>query len=143
MAAEFENLQSCLVDANQAWTSHVPVLALGVATRNFARNGKPNPTTRHDLGLATGNLLAEATSRGLAVHLMSGILPEKAREIFGIPDDAEAVTAMAIGRPADPSADMPEALREVDSAPRDRLPLDEIIFGGSWGSPATILAERS
>ncbi len=142
-SAEFERMLSCLVEFNQGWAGQAPVLVLGVVTRNFAKNGKPNSTASHDLGLATGNLLAEATARGLSVHLMSGILPEKAREAYGIPGSAEVVTAMAIGRPADLSDDTPEALRERDSAPRDRLPLPGIVFDQSWEHPAAILGDRS
>src|SRR5215213_2324664 len=49
---EFERLLSCLVEGNQAWARTAPVLALGCASLNFARNGKPNAAALHDLGLA-------------------------------------------------------------------------------------------
>jgi len=29
----------------------------------------------------------------------------------------------------------PEEILERDSLPRDRLPLDEVAFAGSWGQP--------
>ncbi len=69
---QFARLLSCLVEANQDWAKAAPVLALGVATLDFERNGKPNRVALHDLGLATGNLIAEATARGLSVHQMGG-----------------------------------------------------------------------
>ena len=86
----FQQLLSCLVEGNQFWAKDAPVLALGIASHKFARNGEDNRSAIHDLGLATGNLVVEATARGLCVHQMIGILPDKAREIFDIPTDSEA-----------------------------------------------------
>ena len=74
----FERLLSCLVEGNQIWAKSAPVLALGIAKLNFDYNNKPNRAAIHDLGLAAGNLLFEATARGLYVHQMIGILPERA-----------------------------------------------------------------
>ena len=84
-AAEFAKVLSCLVEGNQAWAKAAPVLALGCASLNFERNGTPNAVALHDLGLGSGMLCVEATSRGLSVHQMIGILPDKARELFHIP----------------------------------------------------------
>jgi len=135
---EFERLLSCLVAANQAWAKAAPVLALGVATLTFTRNGKPNKVAHHDLGLAAGNLLVEATARNLLVHQMGGILPERARELYAIPDDAEALTALAIGYFGTPEH-LPEDLAERDRAPRTRKPLREFVFGRRWGEASSIL----
>jgi nitroreductase len=136
--AEFERLLSCLVEANQAWAKAAPVLALGVAKRTFTHNGKPNKVAHHDLGLAAGSLLLEATARNILVHQMGGILPERARELYAIPDDAEALTALAIGYLGAPE-DLPEDLAERDRAPRTRKPLHEFVFSGRWGRAASIL----
>ena len=135
---EFERLLSCLVEANQAWAKAAPVLALGVAMLTFTRNGKPNKVAHHDLGLAAGNLLVEATARNLLVHQMGGILPERARELYAIPEDAEALTALAIGYLGAPE-DLPEDLAERDRAPRTRKPLREFVFGRRWGQASCVL----
>ncbi len=133
-ATEFARLLSCLVEANQEWAKAAPVLALGVATLHFKRNGKPNRVALHDLGLATGNLVAEATARGLSVHQMGGILRDRAKELYDIPDGSEAVTGMAIGYVGDP-ASLPEAIRERDLAPRERKPQREFVFRATWREP--------
>ncbi len=130
---DFERMLGCLVEGNQAWARHVPVLALGVAATTFARNGKPYPHARHDLGLASANLSLEAGARGLSVHQMAGIVPDVARETWSIPEDFEAVTALAIGY-ADPASD-----NERDRAPRERRPLAESVFSGAWSRPAPFL----
>ena len=95
--AEFARLLSCLVPANQAWAQAAPVLALGVVSLKFAKNGLDNRAAVHDLGLASANLVLEATARGLAVHQMIGLLPDRARELYRIPAPCEALTALAIG----------------------------------------------
>src|ERR1017187_1263221 len=140
-SAEFGRLLSCLVEANQAWAKQAPVLVLGIVSLRFARNNQDNRAAVHDLGLAAGNLLAEATTRGLSVHQMIGILPDKARELYQIPEHFEAWTAMAIGYKADP-ASLPDALRERDMAPRQRKPLDKLVFAGQWGQPSPLVLKR-
>jgi nitroreductase len=139
-AEAFGRLLSCLVEANQVWARHAPVLALGIIRETFARGGKRNTAARHDLGLAAGNLLAEATARGLAVHQMIGILPDRAREVYAIPEHSTALTALAIGYAGDP-ASLPEGLRERDLTPRTRRPLAEFVFGGRWGEPSQLVSK--
>ncbi|MDA7977204.1 MAG: nitroreductase family protein [Pirellulales bacterium] len=138
-AQQHEQVLSCLVDGNQAWASHVPVLVLGCYCRHFTRNGNPNKCAQHDLGLASMALTVEATHRNLFVHQMAGILPDKAREIFQIPDDYEALTGLAIGHLGD-GTDLPEAIRSRDSGERGRKPQSEFVFGGTWGQAAPWLS---
>jgi nitroreductase len=135
----FAKLASCLVDANRAWAERAPVLALGVAVTRLARTGAPNRAALHDLGLAAGNLCAEATARGLSVHQMIGIHPERARELYAIPEGSEALTGLAIGYRGDP-AGLPERLRQRDEAPRTRRPLEAFVFADRWEAPAAFLA---
>ena len=135
---EFQRLLSCLVDGNQVWAKAAPVLALGIAKLRFARNDQPNRAAIHDLGLAAGNLVVEATARGLWVHQMIGILPDKAREIYAIPEGYEPLTGIAIGYAGDPKA-LPEGLRERDLARRPRKPLREFVFGQTWGNVSEII----
>jgi len=136
-SAEFARLLSCLVDGNQAWAKTAPVLALGVVSLRFAKNNADNRAAVHDLGLAAGNLVMEATARGLSVHQMIGILPDKAREVYRIPEHFEAWTAMAIGYKADP-AKLPEALRVRDLTPRQRKRLSKFVFARQWGTPSPL-----
>jgi nitroreductase len=134
---EFERVLSCLVEGNQGWARRAPVLALGVVSVQFERNGKPNDVARHDLGLATAQLTLEATARRLHVHQMRGILPDKAREEFAIPGGFEAVTGIAIGYAADP-ATLDDRLRARETAPRERRPLRAFVFAGTFGMAADL-----
>ena len=138
---QFQRLLSCLVDANQVWAKAVPVLALGVVSLKFARNARDNRAAVHDLGLASGNLVLEATARGLFVHQMIGILPDRAREIYGIPEGYEAWTGLAIGYRGD-STSLPDPLRERERMPRQRKPLREFVFNGKWGNPSPLVLKQ-
>jgi nitroreductase len=136
--AEFERLLSCLVEPNQAWAKAAPVLALGCTSLFFTKNGKPNAAAIHDLGLAAANLCLEATARGLYVHQMIGILPDKAREVFHIPEGVQPVTGLAIGYAADPNV-LPDNLKARDVAPRTRKPLPAFVFSGDWGATSGLV----
>lgn len=138
---EYDRILSCLVEANQAWAKTAPVLVLGVVSMQFARNKQDNKAAVHDLGLAAGNLLVEATARGLSVHQMIGILPEKARALYQIPEHFEVWTALAIGYQADP-AKLPDAWRVRDTAPRQRKPLGKFVFTGKWGQSSPLVVKR-
>ena len=101
-----------------------PVLAIGCTSLNFTRNGKPNAAATHDLGLASATLTLEATARGMSVHQMIGILPERVRELYRIPEGVQPLTGLAIGYVADPNI-LPDVYRQRDLAPR---------AGRSWPS---------
>jgi len=131
-AAGHERLASVLNPGN-AWARSAPVLALSVATLD--RSDKPNRHAYHDLGLATENMVIQAHSMGLAVHMMGGFNVEMAREVFEVPARHDPVTMIAIGYPGDP-ASLPEDLRAKDLAPRQRKPIGEFVFSGKFGHPA-------
>jgi nitroreductase len=135
---ELTKLLSCLVEGNQPWAKAAPVLALGCVSEKFALNGKPNAAGEHDLGAAGASLTFEATARGLHVHQMIGILPDRARELYGIPDGFRAVTALAIGYLGDP-INLPDNYRPRDLSARQRKPLAEIVFAGRWGAASGIV----
>jgi hypothetical protein len=79
--------------------------------------------------------------RGLFVHQMIGILPDKARKLYGIPEGCEAWTGLAIGYKGDPTS-LRDRLRERDLAPRQRKPLSEFAFGSKWGHPSSLVLKR-
>ena len=135
---KFEHLLSCLVEGNQRWAANAPVLALGIASLNFSRNNKPNRAAIHDLGQASASLALEATARGLFVHQMIGILPDRARELYAIPEGHEPMTGVAIGHLGEPE-NFPDELRQRDSNRRPRKSIQEFVFSGSWGNRSDLV----
>lgn len=69
---------------------------------------------------------------------MIGILPDRARQLYQIPEGVQPLTGLAIGYAADPSV-LPEVYRQRDLAPRQRKPLAEFVFGGQWGRASNIV----
>ncbi|KAM3113994.1 nitroreductase family protein [Phormidesmis sp. 146-33] len=135
---QFQQLLSCLVEGNQIWAKDAPVLALGIVSLKFTLNHEDNRAATHDLGAASSNLAAEATARGICVHQMIGILPDKARDRFAIPDGFEALTGMAIGYQGDPMT-LSDGLKERDLMPRQRKPIEQFVFSGKWGNASPLV----
>jgi nitroreductase len=136
--SEHERLLSCLVEGNQAWAKNAPVLAIGCTSLRFKLNGTPNAAAIHDLGLASATLTVEATVRGLFVHQMIGILPDRVRELYKVPEGVQPLTGIAIGYVADPQT-LPESIRPRDLGSRTRKPLAEFVFGGEWGKKSGVV----
>lgn len=131
-ADEFGRILDCLLEGNRLWARSAPVLALGCTRRVFTRGGKPNRVALHDLGLASAFLTLEATSRGIFVHQMAGIMPERAREVFCVPNEYEVVTGLALGYRAEGTGHA-DHWHERDSVVRNRRALAEFVFSGDWG----------
>jgi len=136
---QFRQALECLREPNQAWAQYAAVLALGVASTQFERNGNNNAAAFHDLGLAAANLSLEATARGLMVHQMIGINPKKVRSTFNIPESYQPLTALAIGYQGRP-AELKEALLARDSSPRERRQIKEFVFSGTWGKSSNLIS---
>ena len=136
---EYARLLSVLVEGNIAWAQRAPVLMLSLAKLNFERTGKPNRHAFHDVGLASANLVIQATALGLAVHQMAGFHAEKARELYGIPADWEPVAAIALGYPGEADS-LPEPIRQGELALRARKPLEQFVFTGRWGEASRLVS---
>ncbi|MEX2015120.1 MAG: hypothetical protein WD873_00695, partial [Candidatus Hydrogenedentales bacterium] len=87
-------------------------------------------------GLAMGNVCAQASALGLAVHQMAGLDLEAARREYAIPESHAPLTAVALGYAGDPDKAADAGLAERDRKPRDRKPLAEIVYRGKFGNSA-------
>ncbi|HXE34228.1 MAG TPA: nitroreductase family protein [Verrucomicrobiae bacterium] len=136
---DFAKMLSVLVDFNAGWAKSAPVLVLAMSRLKFP-NANPNRNAFYDTGAATALLSVEATARGLAVHQMAGFDPAKAKQVFQIPEDCEAIAAIAIGYPGDPTS-LPKPLHDREVAPRTRKPLSEFVMSGRWGHTSPIVSQ--
>lgn len=125
----FQKLLSCLLPGNQPWAKNAPVLILALA-KTLNDDGTPNGAAIHDLGLANGNLSLEATALDLYTHFMGGFDREKAKQVFGLPDDLQPVVMIALGYLGE-AAQLEEPFRSREQAPRQRKPISEIAFEGN------------
>ena len=127
--AEFARLLGLLVEKNQEWAKDAWILGFTTGKRTFTYNGAPNRFGMHDAGMALTSLMLQATASGLQAHGMGGFDAERARTGFGVPEDFEIGAAFAVGYVEGPF-DPPSA--------RNRKALSEVIFRGSWGTPAEV-----
>ncbi len=133
----WQGVYDCLVDANRAWASEVPVLMLSMAHETFPWNGKPNRHAQYDTGQAVAALALQATDLGLFVHQMAGFDAEAARTRFAIPPGHTLMAAIALGSAGDPDTlSVPPAARE--RAPRERGAVSTFTFAGQWGEEARL-----
>ena len=127
--------QGVVMEGN-SWAYNAPVLICSIAKTTFTQNGKPNRWAEHDLGAASMSIFLEAFHQGLVMHEMGGYDPEKAREVFGIPEGYESVAMMAVGY-----LDPPEKIKDNEKwyageiAERTRKPMEEIVFVNRFGQP--------
>jgi len=128
----FEDLVTCLAEGNALWARHAAFLVLTMAKTTYDLTGEVNRHAWHDVGLATGNLSIQAAAAGLAVHPMGGFSPERARELFVIPEEWEPVAMLAAGYEDEPE-NAPEGVTARLKSERSRHPLAELVFTGRWG----------
>ncbi len=122
----YNKLLSLLAPPNQAWAKDAPVLMIMAAKQTFSHNGSQNHYGLHDAGEALAHLALQATALGLHTHSMGGFDRKRARQELGIPDDFELGAAVALGYLGSP---------ESENTPRQRKPLNEIVFGTKWNEP--------
>jgi nitroreductase len=99
--------------------------------------GEDDRTARYaavDAGAAIAQLTIEAVSRGLIAHPMAGFDADGACEVFGIPAGVRPVAVVAVGSLGDYD-NAPQEIVERDAQGRSRLPLENVAFAGSWGTP--------
>jgi nitroreductase len=130
----YKKIFDSLVEFNQGWAKSAPVLILSAGKKTFTESGQPNFHVLHDTGAATAYIALAATKLGLHTHSMAGFEHGKARAAFGIPDDFEIGAVTALGYFGDPET-LPDHLKQMETSPRERKPLDEVVFE-AWEKPA-------
>ena len=124
--AAFQKMVDCLLPGNQPWARNAAVLILAL-TKTHYDNGTPNGAALHDLGLANGNLILEATALGLHGHFMGGFDRAKATAAFELPDTLQPAVMIALGYLGE-AEQLEEPFLSREKAARQRKPVAEIAF---------------
>lgn len=84
---------------------------------------------RFDIGMATAHLILRATELGLVAHPIAGYSPKKTREILGIPEDADVITLVIVGKHSD-KIDPVLSDKQVEAEKKrpKRIPIDEFVY---------------
>lgn len=129
----YNKVFSALDEFNQKWAWTAPVLVVVLGMKKHAYKGRSNAYHMHDVGLAVGNILAQATHEGAAVHQMGGINPSAVIESFNIdPEELQVVSIMAIGFQNESRLkELDDQYHDSEYKVRDRKGLSELVFGSS------------
>ena len=128
----YEKIFDSLGGFNQPWAKRAPALILACGKKTFSHNQKTNRHYHYDVGQAMACLSLQAIEENLYMHQMAGFFPEKARELFDIPMDYDAIVVAAMGYLGDPDT-LEEKHKNSELAARTRKPLYETCFGNGWG----------
>ena len=118
-------LVAALNPGNRTWAVRAAALVVAVALREDA-DGKPYPSARHDVGQAVAHLSLQAAADGLYVHQMAGFDRDALRAAVGLTEVQEPAVVIAVGALGGEA--LPEQLAARESAPRTRLPLEELVL---------------
>lgn len=121
-----------LSPGNQGWAADAPLLVLVCADTLFTHNGQPNRHAQYDTGAAAENFCLQAEAMDMMAHQMGGFDADRMRVLAGVPERYVLMAMIAVGYPADPDR-FSAAVRERETAPRNRRALGELFFDGGWG----------
>jgi nitroreductase len=122
----FDTIVSALVGFNAAWAHTASAVIVGIAETSSVE-GDVRPYAEYDLGQAVAQLSVQAEAEGLATHQMAGVEWDKIVAAFDIPENMKPMIVTAVGTVAEADR-LPEALAERETAPRTRLPLEELVL---------------
>lgn len=122
----FGKIVEHLLGFNQMWAGSAAALIVNVAEKTTA-DGNPQPWAEYDLGQAVAYLSVQAHSEGLHLHQMGGFDHDAIAEAFDLDDRQAVISITALGRIG--SADqLPEKLAERETAPRERLAVEDLVL---------------
>jgi len=127
----WQSVLDCLADKNQLWAKQAPVLIVAVADPEFARNGNPNRWAEYDTGQAAICLSLQASALGLSCHQMGGFDADAMQSALGLPEKMSIMSVTALGYAGDRES-LADDFQPMETAPRTRKPLAEIIHAGHW-----------
>ncbi len=120
----FDPLWSCLNAGNQPWAMNAGALVIASGMKLLSRNGQPNHSWPHDVGMANANLLTQAVSMGIYGHIIGGFDHAKANAVLGIDTQHEEIMCfIALGHLGEPEA-LVEPFHTREITPRTRRPLE-------------------
>jgi len=134
--ATYKGIYDALAGGNQQWASSAPLLVAALV-RTENEDGTPRVIAPFELGLAVSQLTVQAHALGLHVHQMGGFDAAQVSDTFAVPATYTSVVVLAIGRQGDAES-LPAWAAERESAPRERLALDDIAYADEFGLPLAV-----
>jgi nitroreductase len=134
----YEKIFESLVEFNQMWCVHAPVLVLNCGKITSGDDGARNKVWKYDVGQAVAHMSFQAMNEGLFIHQMGGFDALKAANLFSLPEDVRAISVSAIGYIGNPSILHPR-MQKSELAERDRKELNTFVFSDKYGKASEII----
>lgn len=122
----FDKLWNCLNEGNQSWTKNAPVLFVALYRERYRKNGKPNRSALHDLGMANAQLMLQASANDVYGHFMGGFNGEKLKSVIDVEEGTVPFCMGVLGYLGD-AEKLDEPYRTRERTKRTRNPLTEFV----------------
>ncbi len=119
----WNTLLHCLAEQNQKWAKDSVVLIICSSAKKFQNlDMGDNRWGSYDSGAASYGMMLQATNMGLMAHQMGGFDKDKVTKEFGMPENFDIMSIMAIGY----------AKEGEQFLERKRRAIEEIFFYDRW-----------
>jgi nitroreductase len=119
-------VRPALTEGNK-WGTVAPLLVVVTTKPSLdARLEEGRDYALFDTGMATMNLMLQATAEGLYAHPIAGFNPKKVREALGLEPDLVIVTLVIVGYPGGEEL-LNDFQKASEKSDRTRKPLGEVV----------------
>jgi len=130
--SSYERAFATIVERNQAWIGHAPVLIAVLAdTRSTDGTPNSNNSASYDTGAAALSLTLQAQALGLITRQIGGFDRDALRIAFNLPEHIRILSLIGLGYHSPHDDHLSDELKTRESAPRVRKPLEEIAFANA------------
>jgi nitroreductase len=122
----FDAIVDALMGFNAAWAPNASALVVAIADVSDVTPDQLS-WAEYDLGQAIAHLSVQAHAEGFHTHQMGGVEWDRIVAAFDLTDNLKPITVTAVGV-VDEAHKLSEVLAARETAPRTRLPLDELVL---------------
>jgi len=127
----YAKILDCLRNDQKRWAASAPLLVLN-AYEAKTESGEENGNALFDLGLCVGNMTVQAQYMGIALHNITDIDGQKARELFRVPQEYEIASVIAAGYYGGDLTQLSKGLQQLELETRYRTPQSGFAFRDKW-----------
>lgn len=124
----WDTVLNSMVPFNQSWAKNAGAFIIVLAQTE--QNGQPIPSYAFDTGAAVQNMALQASSMGLAFHIIEGFDKEPLLTALELPEGYQLLVLCVVGKPGS-SKDLAPELQEREK-PSDRKPIADFTSHGSF-----------
>jgi nitroreductase len=128
--SSFDKVWESLMQGNKPWCKNAAAFITIFARDTFSANEKPNAWASHDVGIATGYLLLQATSMQIYCHPMAGYDKQILQDNLQYEQGLIPQCIIALGY-LDDAEKLEEPYKTRELTPRARKTVDELLISDS------------